>query len=64
MLNKKLVPIASFISAGLLPLAHASDQPADNRWYVAPFASFVNTGGDRKASDGWGGGSGCRQDDR
>ncbi len=58
MLNKKLVPIASLISAGLLPLAHASDQPADNRWYVAPFASFVNTGGDRKASDGWGGGLG------
>ncbi|MDP2375533.1 OmpA family protein, partial [Reyranella sp.] len=30
----------------------------DDRWYIAPFASFVRTGGDRDASDGWGGGMG------
>lgn len=31
-------------------------EPQDTRWYAAPFASFVNTGGDRAAQDGWGGG--------
>lgn len=30
----------------------------DDRWYVAPFGSFVKTGGDRDAKDGWGGGMG------
>lgn len=30
----------------------------DNRWYIAPFASYLNTGGDRDATDGWGGGLG------
>jgi OOP family OmpA-OmpF porin len=41
-----------------MPLAQAADQFQDNRWYVAPFASYLNTGGDRKADDGWGGGLG------
>jgi len=58
MLKKKLLTIASLISVGFLPLAHAADQIQDDRWYVAPFASFVKTGGDRRASDGWGGGMG------
>ena len=28
----------------------------DDRWYVAPFGSFVQPGGDRNATGGWGGG--------
>lgn len=59
MLNKHALAITSFISVGFLPLAQAADQFQDNRWYVAPFASFVRTGGDRNASDGWGGGLGA-----
>lgn len=66
-LKKSLLAIASLTSIGFLPLAQAadqthensySDQVQDDRWYVAPFGSFVRTGGDRKASDGWGGGMG------
>lgn len=28
----------------------------DNRWYFAPYGTFIKTGGDRNAHDGWGGG--------
>jgi OOP family OmpA-OmpF porin len=58
MLNKKTLTIASLIGVGFLPLAQAADQSQDDRWYIAPFASYVQTGGDRKADDGWGGGLG------
>ncbi|WP_340123899.1 OmpA family protein [Methylobacter svalbardensis] len=58
MLKKNLLAIAAFTSAGFLPLAEAADQIQDDRWYIAPFASFVRTGGDRNSSDGWGGGMG------
>lgn len=58
MLKQKLINSAALVGMGLLPLAQAADQPQDDRWYVAPFATFINTGGDRKASDGWGGGVG------
>ena len=58
MLNNKLLPIAALIGVGVLPLAQAADQIQDDRWYVAPFASYIHTGGDRQARDGWGGGMG------
>jgi len=58
MLKQKQWVIVSLVGAGCLPLAQAADRLDDNRWYVAPFASFVNTGGDRRAADGWGGGVG------
>ncbi|MEC4748929.1 OmpA family protein [Methylomicrobium sp. Wu6] len=58
MLKKNLFTIASLASAGLLPLAQAAEQFQDDRFYIAPFGSFVNSGGDRNASDGWGGGMG------
>lgn len=54
-LKKSLLAIASLTSIGFLPLAQAadqthensySDQVQDDRWYVAPFGSFVRTGGD------------------
>jgi OOP family OmpA-OmpF porin len=41
----------------MLSIAQA-DEYQDDRWYVAPFATFVKTGGDRDAKDGWGGGMG------
>jgi len=68
MLKNKLLSIASLSIAGFLPLAQAADQfhddhwytdqRHDDRWYIAPFGSFVRTGGDRNAKDGWGGGMG------
>lgn len=58
MLKKNLLTIAALGSVGFLPLAQATDHLTDQRWYVSPFASFVRTGGDRSASDGWGGGLG------
>jgi OOP family OmpA-OmpF porin len=58
MLKKKLLTSASFIGMGFFPLAQAADEFLDNRWYVAPFATYIETGGDRKAADGWGGGLG------
>ena len=58
MLKNKLFAIAALSSAGFLPLAQATDHPQDDRFYVAPFASFIKSGGDRNASDGWGGGMG------
>ena len=54
MLKQKQCVIVSLVGLGFLPLAQATEQPDDNRWYVAPFASYIDTGGDRRASDGWG----------
>lgn len=34
------------------------DSVTDDRWYVAPFGTFIKSGGDRDAKDGWGGGMG------
>ena len=51
----KLAAAVAFASAGVISQAQASDT-VDNRWYAAPFATFINTGGDRAAQDGWGGG--------
>ncbi|WP_333872911.1 OmpA family protein [Methylobacter sp.] len=64
MLKKNLLTIVSLAGLGFLPLAQAADRfhddrrVDDDRWYVAPFGTFVRTGGDRNASDGWGGGMG------
>ncbi|MDO9104844.1 MAG: OmpA family protein [Methylovulum sp.] len=59
MLKKNLLTIASLAGMGLLPLAQAADPFLDNRWYIAPFGTYVNTGGDRNADDaGWGAGMG------
>ena len=57
MFKKHLLAVATLTTIGVLPFAQA-EEPQDNRWYVAPFATFINTGGDRGAQDGWGGGLG------
>jgi OOP family OmpA-OmpF porin len=58
MLKNKLFAIVSLSSVAFLPLAQGAEPIQDTRWYIAPFGTFVNTGGDRKAQDGWGGGMG------
>jgi len=57
MLKKHLLALAALTSAGILPMAQADDT-VDNRWYVAPFGTYLNAGGDRHSNDGWGGGIG------
>ncbi|MDD2722764.1 MAG: OmpA family protein [Methylovulum sp.] len=56
---KKLhvLALATLTGVGMVSLAQA-DEVVDNRWYVAPFGSYVRTGGDRGAEDGWGAGMG------
>lgn len=58
MIKKHILALASLTSIGILPLVHA-DEFTDNRWYVAPFGSYVKPGGDRNANNpGYGAGLG------
>ncbi len=58
-MNKKhLLVMATLASASILPLVTQAGDYQDNRWYVAPFGTYVRPGGDRDAKDGWGGGMG------
>ena len=41
-----------------LTTAQADDDFLDDRFYVAPFGTYVHGGGDRNSFDGWGGGMG------
>ncbi len=54
---KNLFMMSALTGLSLVAVAQA-ETPQDNRWYVAPFGTFINTGGDRGAQDGWGGGLG------
>lgn len=60
MIKKHILALASLASLGsMLPLAHADDGFSDNRWYVAPFGSYVKPGGDRNSDiTGYGAGMG------
>lgn len=57
MIKKHLFALATLTSVGIMQSVQA-DEFLDDRWYVAPFGSYVRTGGDRDAKDGWGGGMG------
>ncbi|PPC89920.1 MAG: flagellar motor protein MotB [Methylobacter sp.] len=57
MFKKHLIALSAVVGLGLAASVQAETLP-DTRWYAAPFASFINTGGDRGANDGWGGGLG------
>jgi OmpA-OmpF porin, OOP family len=58
MINKQLLPLALLLSLGFTASAQA-EEFLDNRWYVAPFGSYVNAGGDRNADNaGYGAGLG------
>jgi len=45
-------------STSMISLAAQAGDFQDDRWYVAPFGSFIQPGGDRNAKGGWGGGLG------
>jgi OOP family OmpA-OmpF porin len=57
MLKKHLIALVGLSSLGLVQMAQA-DKVVDDRWYVAPFGTFVQPGGDRQSNNGWGGGMG------
>ncbi len=57
MLNKNLLLVAALSGLGFMAIAQADDL-VDKRWYVAPFGTFVQPGGDRNSDNGWGGGLG------
>ena len=58
MLKKQILALAALSSLGFLPMAQAADKVVDDRFYVAPFGTFVQPGGDRQSNNGWGGGMG------
>jgi len=55
MFKKHLIALAAITSLGLFSSAQADDI-VDKRWYVSPFGTFVQPGGDRNTEAGWGGG--------
>ncbi|MDO9163595.1 MAG: OmpA family protein [Methylococcaceae bacterium] len=57
MIKKHLIALA-VASTSMLSLAAQAGDFQDDRWYVAPFGSFIQPGGDRDAKGGWGGGLG------
>lgn len=57
MFKQKLLTAALLTGLTVATTAYA-EEITDTRWYAAPFATFINTGGDRGAQDGWGGGLG------
>ncbi len=57
MLKKHILALAALSALGFLPMAQAEDV-VDDRFYVAPFGTFVQPGGDRNVNSGWGGGLG------
>ncbi|MDD1628742.1 MAG: outer membrane beta-barrel protein, partial [Methylococcaceae bacterium] len=58
MLKKHILALAALSSLGFLPMAQAADKVVDDRFYIAPFGTFVQPGGDRQSDNGWGGGMG------
>ena len=57
MLKKHILALAALSALGFLPMAQAEDV-VDDRFYVAPFGTFIQPGGDRNVNSGWGGGLG------
>ncbi|OAI14062.1 flagellar motor protein MotB [Methylomonas lenta] len=57
MLKKGLLAFAALSTLGVMATAQA-EEFRDDRFYVAPFGSFVQPAGDRSSNNGWGGGMG------
>jgi len=57
MLKKHLLALVALTGLGFLSMAQAEDV-VDDRFYIAPYGSFIQPGGDRNANSGWGGGLG------
>jgi len=57
-MRKNYVLAAASLSAMSFLSMVQADEYQDDRWYIAPYGTFINSGGDRRADDGWGGGMG------
>ncbi|MDD5321141.1 MAG: OmpA family protein [Methylococcales bacterium] len=57
MLRKHVLALVALTSINFLSMAQA-EEVVDDRWYVAPFGTFVQPGGDRVSNNGFGGGMG------
>ena len=57
MFKKHLIGIVAFTCLGVFSSAE-SDDIVDQRWYISPYGSFIQAGGDRNSEAGWGGGMG------
>lgn len=55
MLKRHLLPLA-LTGLAAFTTAQAADEYLDDRFYVAPFGTYLHGGGDRNGMDGWGGG--------
>ncbi len=53
MMKKQLLALAL---TGLSAAAALADDYVDDRFYIAPFGTYLHGGGDRNGFDGWGGG--------
>ena len=59
MMNKHLLTFAVLLGIGFTASVQAKEEFLDKRWYVAPFGSYVNPGGDRNSDNaGYGAGLG------
>ncbi len=57
MLKKHMLALVALSSVSFLPMAQA-DEVVDDRFYIAPYGTFLQPGGDRNSNSGWGGGIG------
>lgn len=58
MFKKQLLVVAALTSLSFLSIAQADEEVVDDRFYIAPFGTFIQPGGDRESNSGWGGGMG------
>jgi OOP family OmpA-OmpF porin len=56
MFKKQLLVVAALTSLSFLSNAQADEEVVDDRFYIAPFGTFIQPGGDRESNSGWGGG--------
>ncbi|MGX2042021.1 OmpA family protein [Methylocaldum sp. MU1018] len=54
----KKILVALSVAGVAATAAQADEQFMDDRWYIAPFGTYFNPGGERNAKDDWGGGLG------
>lgn len=57
-MSKRTLLALGLVGAVVGGAVHADETFLDDRFYVAPFGSFLYTGGDTKGMEGWGAGAG------
>ena len=57
-MNRKHFFALALTGLAAFTTAQAADEFLDDRFYAAPFGTYVHGAGDRNSFDGWGGGLG------